>query len=523
VNELKMDAWTADERTESNAATEPSLSFLSSGRLSSVWRLDGVFKGCVARLLRPGAERPYGSADPLAHAIGRQYLHKRLADVSLDEQTLRETCSEDAAARAAALRTVGAAISAAWRAGCTVDGHGCVASLEVDHTRMLLCSPGAAASPAPAVQLPLTPPVGPSEPCLCVEIKPKCGVLPSGLAATHPLHGFCRFCIRENLKREPGVPRSDYCPLDLYSMHRPRLERALHSLLASPRNNLRIFAQGGQLRFGGARGGSSREALWRELWRELGGGAGDAPLTVARSGVAGGQGEVLEAVLVRVVASALLQEPLLPRLQSVQAASTLSAEGALRTYEEACAAVGREKVDRQLRPRSDDAAGVSMRGPPDARAGLAHGRCGEADRASALEVAPMRACAGMAHEQCGDADSHTADAVAPVRAWLQALCASDVSLMLCVRKLEVDPATARPALQPDSSRAPGVVCVSGEGGGVFAYRVAVVDTMPKPPSKLAEHARRDGEAASLPAPRARPCGELSCGEEGRIDGSGGVR
>lgn len=459
----------------------PSLSFLSSGQVSTVWRLDGAFEGCVVRLLRPDVERPFASADPLAQAIGHQYLHKRLADVPIDDETLRAACSGDATARAAALRTVGAAISAAWRAGCTVCP-GCTASLEVDHTRMLQCSPRAGGNPAPLPQLPSPPAFGPSEPCLCVEIKPKCGVLPAGIAATEPLLGFCRFCVRENLKRQPGTSRSDYCPLDLYSMHRPRIERALHSLLAAPRNNLRIFGHGGELLFGAAHGAAGREALRRELWLEFGGGSGSggAPPTAARCG-AGGQAEALEALLVRVVASALLQEPLLPRLKSVQAASALSAEGALRAYERACAAVGREEVDRQLRPCSDDADGVAVRCPQGERTG-----------------------AGVAHWPCTETDVSLM--LGPVRAWLLALCASDVSLMVCVRKLQADPATAASKLQPESSRAPGVVCLSG--AGVFAYRIAMVDTMPKPPSKLAEHARRDREAASLPAPRSVPCCEL---------------
>jgi hypothetical protein len=473
----------------------PSLSFLSSGQTCTVWRLDGAFEGCVARLPRPGAERPFGSTDPLARAIGRQYLHQRLADVPLDDETLSDACSEDATARAAALRTVGAAISAEWCAR-SIACRGCTATLDVDHTRMLLCSPRAGADAAPSPQMPFPPPVGSSEPCLCVEIKPKCGVLPAGVAATELLFGFCRFCVREKLKREPGGPRSGYCPLDLYSMDRPRVERALQSFLAAPRNNLRIFGRSGEQVFGAARG-AAREALRRELRLEFGEGLGSGGTSpTAGCSSVGGQGEALETLLVQVVATILLQEPLLVRLKSVQAASTLSAEGALRAYDCACAAIGREEVDRRLRPRSDDAGGLSVRCPCAESAGL-----------------------GLEHGRCEEADALPADLLDPVRAWLLALCASDISIMLCLRKLQADPATTHSAVQPDRSRAPGVVCLLGEGRGVFAYRVAVVDTMPKPPSKLAEHARRDREATSLPAPRAAPCCEKAAARRG-VDGGG---
>lgn len=51
---------------------------------------------------------------------------------------------------------------------------------------------------------------------------------------------------------------------------------------------------------------------------------------------------------------------------------------------------------------------------------------------------------------------------------------------------------------------PGRDAYSRFFGSAFAYRLAVVDTLPKPPSKIAEHARRDRDFATL-SPPAKPC------------------
>ena len=84
---------------------------------------------------------------------------------------------------------------------------------------------------------------------LCLEIKPKCGFLP----APELLHGpyavqarVSRYALHQRLKVQQGrVARpSAYCPLDLFSRDRPRVARALRALVASPQNNLMVFADG---------------------------------------------------------------------------------------------------------------------------------------------------------------------------------------------------------------------------------------------------------------------------------------
>lgn len=114
---------------------------------------------------------------------------------------------------------------------------------------------------------------------LCVEIKPKAGVLPpaagngssrgseaagagSGSETTRPT---CRYCQHQVLKAleatgcstDPGASPlpatvlselastlSHYCPLDLYSGEPKRVLRALRALVRCPQNNFRLFAGG---------------------------------------------------------------------------------------------------------------------------------------------------------------------------------------------------------------------------------------------------------------------------------------
>jgi hypothetical protein len=49
--------------------------------------------------------------------------------------------------------------------------------------------------------------------------------------------------VQEPLKRRPGDPASGFCPFDLYSTDRRRIERALRAMLAQPRNNLAVFGR----------------------------------------------------------------------------------------------------------------------------------------------------------------------------------------------------------------------------------------------------------------------------------------
>ena len=84
---------------------------------------------------------------------------------------------------------------------------------------------------------------------LCLEIKPKCGFLPAPELLHGPYAvqaGVSRYALHQRLKvRQGRVARpSAYCPLDLFSRDRPRVARALRALVASPQNNLMVFADG---------------------------------------------------------------------------------------------------------------------------------------------------------------------------------------------------------------------------------------------------------------------------------------
>ncbi|XP_010834292.1 PREDICTED: inositol-pentakisphosphate 2-kinase isoform X2 [Bison bison bison] len=107
-------------------------------------------------------------------------------------------------------------------------------------------------------------------PILCVEIKPKCGFIPSSSDVTHELkHRVCRYCMHQHLKVATGKWKqiSKYCPLDLYSGNKQRMYFALKSLLQEAQNNLKIF-KNGELIYG-CKDARSPMADWSELAHHL--------------------------------------------------------------------------------------------------------------------------------------------------------------------------------------------------------------------------------------------------------------
>jgi len=95
---------------------------------------------------------------------------------------------------------------------------------------------------------------------LTIELKPKCGVLPTSKYISIENQPFksktCRYCMHQILKLMEGkaTSQSDYCPLDLFSGDSNRIRKALHSLFSQPQNNLKLFLDG-QLLFTGLLGG----------------------------------------------------------------------------------------------------------------------------------------------------------------------------------------------------------------------------------------------------------------------------
>ncbi|CAN9511996.1 unnamed protein product [Ophioblennius macclurei] len=85
-------------------------------------------------------------------------------------------------------------------------------------------------------------------PPLCIEIKPKCGFLPSPKHVSKDIKTkVCRFCMHQHYKVANGKwkRRSLYCPLDLFSGNRQRMHFAVRHLIEEPQNNFKIF-KGGQ-------------------------------------------------------------------------------------------------------------------------------------------------------------------------------------------------------------------------------------------------------------------------------------
>ncbi|KAG8066549.1 hypothetical protein GUJ93_ZPchr0004g40348 [Zizania palustris] len=96
--------------------------------------------------------------------------------------------------------------------------------------------------------------------CIAVEIKAKCGFLPSSeyisnknaikkQVTRYKMHQHLKFCLGEISKI------SDYDPLDLFSGSKERVHAAIKSFFSTPQNNFRIFMNG-SLVFGGMGGGA---------------------------------------------------------------------------------------------------------------------------------------------------------------------------------------------------------------------------------------------------------------------------
>ncbi|CAN6804433.1 unnamed protein product [Brassica oleracea] len=100
------------------------------------------------------------------------------------------------------------------------------------------------------------------KPCLSVEIKPKCGFLPSSsfIAEENVIKkSITRFEMHQVLKLHDNEISeiSEYDPLDLFSGSKDRIHRAIRALYATPQNNFRVFLNG-SLVFGGLGGGTCK-------------------------------------------------------------------------------------------------------------------------------------------------------------------------------------------------------------------------------------------------------------------------
>lgn len=88
-----------------------------------------------------------------------------------------------------------------------------------------------------------------SEPTFSVEIKPKCGFIPTSsyIKKEHFVKlSTCHYCMLQRTKVAEGkyTRPSQYCPVNLFSGDINRVFFALQSLVLDPQNNLRIFKDG---------------------------------------------------------------------------------------------------------------------------------------------------------------------------------------------------------------------------------------------------------------------------------------
>ena len=164
---------------------ERSLALLAAGTKHTVWRIceaDGSPSGRILRIPKQaGSETPTEGESSFVQTVlvpllGSQFVHPSLARLSFPERLIREF--HDAAQRgegvsAAEASEVIAAADAA--SGGTCRPPGTEVLVETDHTVLRLCAAGepcartATAAAAPACT-----------PALCLELKPKAGVLASG-------------------------------------------------------------------------------------------------------------------------------------------------------------------------------------------------------------------------------------------------------------------------------------------------------------------------------------------------------
>jgi len=284
-------------------------------------------------------------------------------------------------------------------------------------------------------------PAVPGDVCVCVEIKVKCGYLPSSPWVTREVkRRVSAFQMHQQLKLAKGketVP-SRYDPVDLFSADEGRVRKALTALVEVPQNNLQVFVNG--------------KLLFPKSHSE---GGFDAFAQVLQDAANfSGSAEDLLDVLVGI----LQREPLLPRLLAAQMLDDCDVEVAGKVYKAILARGG------SIPPLAD--------GPP-----LVPGQ-------PRPESIP------------GDDDPDGQQEL--VRRFLVSKTAKDCSVMIT---LKPDTATCTNATSSVDQLLRGLpiklvaerTVVRGFRG--FAYSIAAVDLDPKPHKKMPHYLELDEEMA----------------------------
>ncbi|XP_074263096.1 inositol-pentakisphosphate 2-kinase-like [Silene latifolia] len=186
------------------------------------------------------------------------------------------------------------------------------------------------------------------ESCISVEIKPKCGFLPSSTCIADKnafKKNVSRFKMHQHLKhKDLKVSQlSEYEPLDLFSGSRERIDKAIKALFSTPQNNLRVFLDG---------------AL---IYGELGGGADGTNFSAEsfedhiRSFIRSESGSSTTS-FVNLVGQAIIKLGVLERLLEIQKLDKYDIEGTIHAYydivSEPCKLCGYTSGEKQTRKHS---------------------------------------------------------------------------------------------------------------------------------------------------------------------------
>uniref|UniRef100_A0A7N0ZTB3 Inositol-pentakisphosphate 2-kinase n=1 Tax=Kalanchoe fedtschenkoi TaxID=63787 RepID=A0A7N0ZTB3_KALFE len=165
-----------------------------------------------------------------------------------------------------------------------------------------------------------------SRPCVCVEIKPKCGFLPFSNFITEENYikkTTTRFKMHQEFKlhhQQEISHVSEYDPIDLFSGSEDMILRAMKSLFHTPQNNFRVFLDGA-LVFGGLGGGTADT---------------DVPTAIALEDALQHFINVRDGLrtdsFLKLVAKTIFKSRILDKLLQVQKLEDIDIEGAIHTY-----------------------------------------------------------------------------------------------------------------------------------------------------------------------------------------------
>lgn len=161
--------------------------------------------------------------------------------------------------------------------------------------------------------------------CISVEIKPKCGFLPTSryiADENYVKRCITRFKMHQALKLHQGKISkiSEYDPLDLFSGSLERVNKAMKDLIFTPQNNLRVFLNG-SLIFGGSGGVADSTSCLNEELLE------DALKCIVLT-----EDGKRTTNFLHLVAEAVSRPGLLDRLLEVQKLDKFDIEGAIHAY-----------------------------------------------------------------------------------------------------------------------------------------------------------------------------------------------